>query len=74
MRIVHYLQRMHLAEGGVMRAVLDLCNLLAGAGYTYAPYVVFPPFGYQLIPTTAYGQPVAYYQTAFELFRQRRYN
>lgn len=38
-------------------------SLLAGAGYTYAPYVVFPPFGYQLIPTTAYGQPVAYYQT-----------
>jgi subtilisin family serine protease len=38
-------------------------SLLAGAGYTYAPYVVFPPFGFQLIPTTAYGQPVAYYQT-----------
>ncbi len=37
--------------------------LLAGAGYTYAPYAIFPPFGYQLIPSTAYGQPVAYYQT-----------
>ena len=38
-------------------------SLLAGAGYSYAPYAVFPPFGYQLIPATAYGQPVAYYQT-----------
>lgn len=30
--VVHYLPRIRLAEGGVVRAVVDLCDALAGAG------------------------------------------
>ena len=37
--------------------------LIAGAGWNYAPYAVFPPYGLQFVPSTAYGAPVAYYQT-----------
>lgn len=33
MRIVHYLARMRLEDGGVVRAVLDLCTALAGRGH-----------------------------------------
>ena len=33
MNIVHYLERMWLADGGVMRAVLDLCSALSGRGH-----------------------------------------
>ena len=33
MRILHYLPRIHLSEGGVVRAVLDICALLAGEGH-----------------------------------------
>lgn len=33
MRIVHYLKRISLAEGGVVRAVLDLAGALATAGH-----------------------------------------
>lgn len=33
MRIVHYLDRIRLADGGVVRAVLDICTLLAQHGH-----------------------------------------
>ena len=33
MRIVHYLPRILLAEGGVVRAVLDVCAVMAGRGH-----------------------------------------
>lgn len=33
MRILHYLLAMNLADGGVVRAVLDLCPAMAGAGH-----------------------------------------
>lgn len=33
MRIAHYLKRVRLKDGGVVRAVLDLCTVLAGAGH-----------------------------------------
>ncbi len=33
MRIVHYLSSVRLAEGGVTRAVLDMCSVLAGRGH-----------------------------------------
>ena len=33
MNIVHYLKRMWLADGGVVRAVLDLCSALSGRGH-----------------------------------------
>lgn len=33
MRITHYLRRFALAEGGVVRAVLDICKLLAARGH-----------------------------------------
>ena len=33
MKILHYLPRIRLIEGGVVRAVLDLCTLLARAGH-----------------------------------------
>ncbi len=33
MRIVHYLARMRLTDGGVVRAVLDLCGALAERGH-----------------------------------------
>ncbi|MCH9057461.1 MAG: glycosyltransferase [Planctomycetes bacterium] len=33
MKILHYLPRIRLVEGGVVRAVLDLCTLLARAGH-----------------------------------------
>jgi glycosyltransferase involved in cell wall biosynthesis len=33
MRVVHYLNRVRIADGGIARAVLDLCTLLAGAGH-----------------------------------------
>jgi glycosyltransferase involved in cell wall biosynthesis len=33
MRILHYLPRIRLSEGGVVRAVLDLCTLLAENGH-----------------------------------------
>ena len=32
MRIVHYLMNVRLRDGGVARAVLDLCSMLAAAG------------------------------------------
>lgn len=32
MRVVHYLPRIRLAEGGVVRAVLDICAVLAARG------------------------------------------
>jgi hypothetical protein len=38
-------------------------TLIGGAGWTYAPYASFPPSGYQGVPTYAFGDPVAYYQT-----------
>ena len=34
MRIVHYIPRIDLAEGGVVRAVLDTCTLTREAGYS----------------------------------------
>lgn len=33
MKILHYLKSMRLEEGGVVRAVLDFCTALAGAGH-----------------------------------------
>lgn len=33
MKIAHYLTLVHLADGGVVRSVLDLCAVLAGAGH-----------------------------------------
>jgi len=33
MKILHYLKTMRLEEGGVVRAVLDFCTALAGAGH-----------------------------------------
>jgi glycosyltransferase involved in cell wall biosynthesis len=33
MRIVHHLERFRLSDGGVVRAVIDLCNALADAGH-----------------------------------------
>ncbi len=36
MKIVHYLARMRLEDGGVVRAVLDLCGALAGRGHDVA--------------------------------------
>lgn len=50
MRIAHYLKRISLAEGGVVRAVLDLCGALAQAGHevtliTYDPSDVPPEWG-----------------------------
>lgn len=33
MRILHYLRRVSLAEGGIVRAVLDICPLLASRGH-----------------------------------------
>jgi glycosyltransferase involved in cell wall biosynthesis len=33
MRIVHVFRRLNLADGGVVRAVLDMCDLLARAGH-----------------------------------------
>jgi hypothetical protein len=38
-------------------------SLIAGAGYSFAPYAVFPPYPYQYAESTAFGAPVAYYQT-----------
>jgi hypothetical protein len=37
-------------------------TLIAGAGWSWAPYVSFPPSGGQVIPGQAFGAPVAYYQ------------
>ncbi|MGI9013118.1 MAG: glycosyltransferase [Phycisphaerales bacterium] len=33
MHIVHYLSRIRLADGGVVRAVLDICSLMAQSGH-----------------------------------------
>jgi len=33
MRITHFLTRFNLADGGVVRAVLDMCQLLAARGH-----------------------------------------
>jgi len=38
-------------------------ELTAGAGWNYAPTSVFPPDATQDVPVTAFGEPVAYYQT-----------
>jgi hypothetical protein len=38
-------------------------ELTAGAGWNYAPTSNFPPDATQDVPATAFGEPVAYYQT-----------
>ncbi len=38
-------------------------TLEAGAGWSYAPTSNFPPDATQDVPATAFGDPVAYYQT-----------
>lgn len=38
-------------------------ELTAGAGYTWAPTSVFPPDATQNVTSSAFGDPVAYYQT-----------
>ncbi len=41
MRIVHYLASVRLAEGGVTRAVLDMCSVLAARGHEVALLSVY---------------------------------
>ena len=38
-------------------------QLTAAAGWAWNPNTTFPPFQFQLVSGTAYGDPVAYYQT-----------
>ena len=38
-------------------------SLTAAAGWTWSPTVYFPPPGFQDVPPSAFGEPVAYYQT-----------
>jgi hypothetical protein len=38
-------------------------ELIAGAGWSWAPDTSFPPFTSQWVPEQAFGSPVAYYQT-----------
>lgn len=41
MRIVHYLSSVRLAEGGVTRAVLDMCSVLAARGHEVVLLSIF---------------------------------
>lgn len=41
MRIVHYLSSVRLAEGGVTRAVLDMCSVLASRGHEVVLLSIF---------------------------------